>query len=453
MGESEGDGCMHSGVPKGDGPQAWIVVGLGFGDEGKGSMVDHLVRKTGAEWVVRFNGGPQAAHHVVTPAGVVHCFAQVGSGSFAPGTQTWLAAPMLVEPLALERELAVLESKGLRDIRSRVWVDPGCPLVTPYHAWLNQLRELSRGAAAHGTCGRGVGEAFADVASQAGLYVGDLANRAGLRARLQRHREQKLAALAGLAARCADRPAAAAILREAETPGLVDYLMHAYGAFCAHSGVRFAGAQGLRDALRQGRRLVFEGAQGVLLDRRHGFWPHVTPSDTTSSGAWRLLQWAGEGIDTRALGVLRAYATRHGAGPLPTEDAALAAWLPEPHNPDGGWQGRMRYGWFDGVLGRYALAADPRIDRLALSCADRLAGLPRWRFCSAYVGMADWPRGLDAQSTTRGLSAARPAYYEMQRPAADAQERLLATVEALLGRRLDVVSTGPAAVHKSWRGC
>lgn len=435
--------------------QAWIVIGLAFGDEGKGSMVDHLVRRIGAGLVVRFNGGPQAAHHVVTPEGQVHCFAQLGSGSFAPGVETFLSAPMFVEPLALERELQALEGKGLGDIRARLWVDPDCPLVTPYHAWLNQLRELSRGASVHGTCGRGVGEAFADVQGDRALRVADLLDPKGLAARLARHRDAKLTEMERIRAECADQEPARRVFEEAATPELPAYLLAAYGHFAARSGVRFCGPELIEKRLRQGERLVFEGAQGVLLDQRHGFWPHVTPSDTTAVAARALLKAVGHAAEPLTLGVLRAYATRHGAGPLPTEDSRLTTRLPEPHNPNGGWQGAMRCGWFDAAAARYALAADGAVNRVAVTCVDRLARLPRWRFGVGYLDQGTpWAPGLgdDPLERTRRMRQVRPVFLELENPGHPSAEAALAIMEEQLGRPVDVASYGPSRLHKRWRG-
>jgi adenylosuccinate synthase len=442
-------------------PAHWIVVGLGFGDEGKGSMVDHLVRRTGTRLVVRFNGGPQAAHHVVTPEGRLHCFAQVGAGSFSPGVETFLAAPMFVEPLALERELGVLEGKGLADIRARVWVDPDCPLVTPYHAWLNRLRELARGGEAHGTCGRGVGEAYADLREGADLRLSDLFRPAALPLRTRRLRDAKLAAMVALRGLCPEPGRCRDVLREAATPEVPGYLIGRYRHFVRDSGVRFCGPELVRDRLAAGRGLVFEGAQGLLLHRDHGFWPHVTPSDTSSRGAHRLLAQAGDPGAVHTLGVVRAYATRHGAGPLVTEEPVLAGRLPEPHNPGGGWQGPMRCGWFDAVATRYALGLDTAVDHVAVTCLDRLDALRELRLCHSYRmpagegggpvvdlgAIAAGPRGV----LTERLGRLRPEYLEIPRRGPAGEHALISTMEQLLGRALALVSSGPASGDKCWR--
>jgi len=440
----------------------WIVIGLGFGDEGKGSLVDHLVRQTGADLLVRYNGGPQAAHHVVTPEGQTHCFAQVGAGSFSPGVETFLAASMFVDPLALEREFQVLEDKGLRDIRSRMRVDSMCPLVTPYHAWLNQIRELARGQDAHGTCGRGIGEAFSDLDADSALRVGDLFEPLRLRRALRHQRDSKLAVMAEILPEVSRSDQGAAIYSQAATPEIPDYLQQRYSHFVRKSGIRLTGPEIIRSRLHDGRNLIFEGAQGLLLHKDHGFWPHVTPSDTSSSDAHALLKQTGNADVVRTLGVLRGYLTRHGSGPLVTEDLALASRLPEPHNSNDGWQGLMRYGWFDAVATRYALDLDPAVDHLAITCLDRMDALHELRLCHSYrirkgkgheriTELNEVSHHIPRTALTDLLTDCKPEYLEIEKPAESRQESLLSAMSELIGRRIDLISRGPASSDKAWR--
>jgi adenylosuccinate synthase len=143
-------------------PRAILVVDLAYGDCGKGTIVDFLARHTGTRMVVRFNGGPQAGHNVVTPDGRHHTFSQFGSGTFVPGARTLLSRFMLIEPYALLNETDHLRSLGVPDALDRLLIDGACPVITPCHQAANRLRELARGATAHGTCGLGVGEAVQD---------------------------------------------------------------------------------------------------------------------------------------------------------------------------------------------------------------------------------------------------------------------------------------------------
>ena len=138
--------------------KAIIVVDLGFGDSGKGTITDALVRQTDAAWVVRFNGGAQAGHAVVTGDGREHIFSQFGAGTFVPGVRTYLSRFMVLHPGGLLREAEVLEKKGVEEPLSRVVIDPGAKVITPFHQAANRLREILRGDSRHGSCGLGVGE-------------------------------------------------------------------------------------------------------------------------------------------------------------------------------------------------------------------------------------------------------------------------------------------------------
>ncbi len=368
---------------------AIAVVGLGYGDEGKGSCVDYFVRTTGAQWVVRFNGGPQAAHHVVSPSGQTHCFAQFGSGTLVAGVRTWLAHPMMLDPLALAKEQLALQRLGIHDAYTRLHIDPNCVVITPFHALLNRLRETLRGAARHGSCGMGIGEAWQDLA-RPGFPVlrwRDLAELATLAPTLATIQADKIAqaeALLATAETEASGAAAQAYLADLRLRHLPTDLAHTYHHLFHTSGITTAGAECLTLALAQQQAVIFEGAQGVLLDKELGFWPYVTPANTTFAPAAAVLaEIPGAGSLLR-VGVVRAYSVRHGPGPMVSEDAALTNSLPDQHNGLSPWQGAMRVGWFDAVMTRYALQAVGGVDRLALTNVDRLAGRARLQVCEAY---------------------------------------------------------------------
>lgn len=367
---------------------ALMVAGLGFGDEGKGSVVDWLVRRHRAELVVRYNGGPQAAHHVVLADGRAHCFAQLGAGSLVPGVRTFLSRYMLVDPLALKVEAEVLARLGEQPVYSRLIIDPRCVIVTPFHRLVNQLRELARGAARHGSCGRGVAEAQLD-SERGGLpviRVGDVRQPARLLSTLRLlwqvkidQAEQLIDEFGEYGEAQRQLPQLRALLDELRKPYRAAALAREYGALLGRRGIQLA------ESPPPVHTAVFEGAQGVLLDRDHGLFPYVTPSRTTLENAAALLdEWAPAARRTR-VGVLRAYATRHGAGPLPTQDAALTARLPERHNCDDLWQGGFRLGWFDGLLARHALRKIGGVDALVVTCLDRLAGLGPLKVADSYL--------------------------------------------------------------------
>ncbi|WP_240810070.1 adenylosuccinate synthetase [Actinomadura sp. WMMA1423] len=423
-----------------------IVVDLGYGDAGKGTVVDHLCR-TGAPpagpgspaplrgrlpmekvtAVVRFNGGAQAAHNVVAPDGRHHTFAQFGSGTFVPGVRTHLSRFMLVDPLALAAEADHLRAVGVPDALDRLTVDRDALLTTPYHRAANRARESARGAARHGSCGMGIGET-ASYALEHGdaPRAGDCLSPARLRRRLAAVRDWYLAAFPGGedvpdAGACAD----------------------AFTAFAER--VRIVGPGHLRALLRSGN-VVFEGAQGVLLDEWHGFHPYTTWSTTTFANAETLLAEAG--ASATRLGVLRAYATRHGPGPFVTEDPALTADLPDPHNGTGRWQGAFRVGHLDAVALRYALEVAGGVDGLAVTHLDVAGARPDLRVCRSYemdgerVGRLETgPPDLDRQAAlTRRLLAARPVYAPLGDP--------VDTIEGALGAPVVLRSYGPTSADK-----
>ncbi|MEY9872383.1 adenylosuccinate synthase [Streptacidiphilus sp. MAP12-33] len=406
-----------------------VVVDLGFGDAGKGATVDRLCRAMGATCVVRFNGGAQAAHNVVADDGRHHTFAQFGSGGLVPGVRTHLSRFVLVDPLALSTEARHLRSIGVADPFAGLTVDRRALLTTPYHAAANRLRERARGAARHGSCGMGIGEtaAYALANPEGAPTVGDCAAPLRLTARLAVLRERLAAELD--------------IAVERLGPPVEDCVL-AYRAFAAT--VRFTDEPYLAGVLRR-ERVVFEGAQGVLLDEWHGFHPYTTWSTTTFANTDALLTEAGAAGEALRLGVVRAVTTRHGPGPLVTEDAALDADLPEPHNATGPWQGAFRRGHFDAVAHRYALRAAGGADALALTHLDAATRAPRLRLCDAYRveggevrDLTPAPPGGLAQrrALTERLLRTRPA--RLERPA-DWPE----TVSHALGLPVLLTSYGP----------
>lgn len=439
------------------------VAGLACGDEGKGATVDALVRRRGLELVVRYNGGPQAAHHVVREDGAVHCFAQLGAGSLVPGVRTQLSRFMLVEPLALAREAAALERLGAAAPLRRVAVDAACAVVTPFHRLQGRMQELARGTGRHGSCGLGVGAAYVDAHNPRlpTLRFGELVGpAAALRGKLRLMQLMKLDQAEQLAQAHPDA-GLAPLLRELERATLVDDLIAAYAPIAA--AVTIDGGEGLRSALRdRPGRVIFEGAQGVLLDAELGFWPHVTPSRTGFAQAEALVAEAGAPPPLR-LGVLRAYATRHGPGPLVSESPGLTARLPEPHNAAGPWQGPMRVGCFDLVAARHALALVGGVDGLALTGLDRLAGLGPLAVCTAYadpdgeqIAALTWPPADREAQAARTAALMRCAPVLRALPGWDAPGlsapavAYAAALAEALGLALAGLAVGPRASDRVW---
>jgi adenylosuccinate synthase len=378
-----------------------IVVDLGYGDAGKGTVVDWLCATRDVRAVVRFNGGAQAGHNVVLADGRHHTFAQFGSGTLR-GVRTHLSRFMVVDPLALAAEAAHLERLGVADPLSLITVDRDALLATPYHVEAGRRRELARGEARHGSCGMGVGEVMAYW-----LEHGAAAPRAGDPPGVLMRKLHGLREALGV-----------------QGPPVEDCVA-AYRAFGER--VRLVDSS-FGEQLVSSGAVVFEGAQGVLLDENWGFDPYTTWSTTTFANAEELLG----GVGAVRLGVLRTYTTRHGPGPLVTEDPTLE--LPEPHNATGPWQGPFRLGHFDAVAHRYACSVAGGVDLLALTHLDA----PVSRMCVSYDPPVSFERDKDR---TARMMRARPFYEE-------GVSDWVAAVSDVMGAPVWIASHGPTAESK-----
>lgn len=445
--------------------RAAIVVDLGFGDSGKGLVTDALVRRLGASAVVRWNGGAQAGHTVVAPDGRAHTFSQFGAGSFVPGVRTYLASAVVVHPTALAVEATHLARVGVTDALARLAIAADARVITPVQQAMGRLRELARGDARHGSCGVGVGETVADSLARPDevLRMQDLASPIAARklARLREGKRDELAAL-GLDA---DDPRVRAEFGVFEDPSLDVRWLDA--ARAAVAGVETIAPEELGARLFAERALVLEGAQGILLDEWRGFHPHTSYGTCTTEPARALLAgFAPESITT--LGVLRTFATRHGAGPFPTEDPALAAGLVDPHNPAGPWQGGFRVGPLDLVLARYALAVSGEVDGLAITHLDALPKLDRiatgYRVSSPDPALFELdpeeptrvvclrpgrPRDLEHQAALgAALTKVTPDYEPFE---SRSESDFVARIEHALARPIRMTSRGPSSDQVTWR--
>lgn len=418
------------------GPRHILVAGLGYGDEGKGTITDWLCSPAQAEparLVVRYNGGPQAGHNVVTPDGRHHTFSQFGSGTLQ-GAATHLSQYMMVDPLALTAEAEHLQQLGIVNPYRSLTVDERALIVTPYHAAMNQWRERIRGDRRHGSCGKGIGETawMAENYPWTALRAAHcLQGHDFLRGWLTRLREQ-------FENRCPD-------LGDIPEP---EELADAYAAFGENITIT------VRDYIRyqlRNVRAVFEGAQGVLLDQVYGYHPHTTWSSTTFSNAYAILNEAGVySGDALHLGVTRAYATRHGAGPFATEDPALG--LPEPHNPPGEWQGRLRQGHLDLPALRYAIRVLGEVNAIAMTHWDTAAAHPELKACTEYKLDGEVYADLDFRGAP-GLAWREREGQRLARVLPDCApvewgdpDRANAALSLALGCPLGIVSHGP-----TWR--
>ncbi len=440
--------------------RGYIIVDLGFGDCGKGVLTDFLVRHFGADLVVRYNGGAQAGHNVIAPDGRHHTFSQFGSGTFVPGVRTYLSKHVVVHPGALLIEGDILVRMGVRDAFARLCLSDQALVITPFHQAANRIREIVRGDMRHGSCGVGVGEAVEDALSNAQdcVRVGDLANSLLLRRKLRSIREQKRAQLADL-----DATREASLAREWEVFKREDVIDTWISGI---SRIRELGLivpdSVLQDCLQRAETVVFEGAQGVLLDADRGFHPFTTWSRCTTANAHDILQTMAPGAIVHQIGVMRSYAIRHGAGPLPTETHALTSVVFD-HNKYNEWQGPVRYGWFDAVLARYALDVTGGVDFLAVTHLDVLSNVDAWRYCTDYKlqdGLDDrfvdhdlsngllrdlpLPNSLtlaQRERFTQALAAVTPVTETCD---AD-QRQVIQKIESLAGQPVGIISCGPRA--------
>ncbi|MEV6494689.1 adenylosuccinate synthetase, partial [Actinoplanes sp. NPDC051633] len=383
------------------------VVDHGYGDAAKGTVVPALCPTTGRRAVLRFNGGAQAAHNVVTASGRHHTFAQFGSGTFH-GVPTHLTRFMVVDPLALAAEAA-----SLGNPYHLLTVDEDALLATPWHRAANRARERRRGGERHGSCGMGVGETMEYALSHADApRVRDVLSPSRLRSRL----------------------AAVADFYGDVLP--LDAVVDAFTAF--GRAVSVVDSSYVSRLLREGP-CVFEGAQGVLLDEWRGWHPHTTWSTTTFDNVAALCP------SFTRLGVVRTYTTRHGAGPLVTE-APLDR--PEAHNGAGEWQGAFRVGHFDAVAHRYAVEVAGGVDGLAVTHLDRVA--PAMRMVTSYKG---WHRIVPGPFRDLTYQAALTARLERARPGSSHRPAdWSADIGAALGAPVMLESHGPATDDKKFRG-
>jgi len=428
-------------------------------------MTDTLARKTQSGLVVRYNGGAQAGHHVVTPEGRQHTFSQFGAATFLPGVKTYLSSDVIIHPGALLQEGKALAAQGVPDCFDRLTVSDRSLVVTPFHQAANRIHEMARGAERHGSCGVGIGEAYEDHLEDKtkSILSRDLGNKSSLIEKARNIREHKKNLLKE---RYGD-----SLLRgefEREWQFLTrDEVLDTWAQECG----QLAALITLLDEdeacrfLRTQETVLFEGAQGVLLDAKFGFHPYTTWSDCTMANAERLLSRFAPEAEVAKIGITRCHAVRHGPGPLPTETAEFRHQIRE-HNHANAWQGEVRYGWFDPLLINYALQVTGGVDALVVTHLDWLADLKEWTYCSAYEGMDENSVVRDLavlflkkdgspysslqkkEDLTRALMKAHPI-RESCRPESNA---VLDKIETLTRNLVAFASFGPTALTLQNRG-
>jgi adenylosuccinate synthase len=365
-----------------------VVVGAQWGDEGKGKIVDALSGE--ADIVARYQGGPNAGHSVIRNGRtiVLHL---VPSGILMPGKRCLIGNGVVVDLARLSEEVERLEALGV-DVRPRLGVSPGAHLILPYHRAVEGVAE--QGAGAIGTTGRGIGFAYRDKTARVGLRVGDLADRDAFVAQVDRN----------LVRARLEFPEATT-LRDMSGAALFEELMPLIAWVLP---LRADVSDELYRALREGRRVLLEGAQGTLLDVDHGTYPYVTSSAASAAGAP-----LGVGLGPRAvdhvIGVAKAYATRVGLGPFPTEmPEGEAARLREAGEEYGATTGRpRRCGWLDLPALRYAARVNG-LDELVITKLDVLDGFDEIRVADDY----EWDRrdGMAFPTSARELARCRPVW-------------------------------------------
>lgn len=426
---------------------ATCVVGLQWGDEAKGKIVDLLTDDH--DFVVRFNGGANAGHTVVV-GGKTFKFSLLPTGVLRPHVRSVIANGVVVYPPRFLEEVAHLRAAGIR-VGENLFVSDHAHVIFPYHMEEERLSE-QRTANRIGTTGRGIGPCYQDkVGRIGGIRVGELIHPDRLRERLGTIVERKnriLRALAegwGQGAKTFD---AAVLCREYMDYGeqLRSHIVDT--------------ARLLQQALNKGKRLLFESAQGSLLDVDHGTYPYVTSSNSSAAGVW-----SGSGVPARQLqriiGVVKAYTTRVGGGPFPTElddgPQGIGQRIRDAGHEYGTVTGRpRRCGWFDAVAVRYT-AALAGLDELAVMLLDVLSGFEELKVCTAYE--VDGERTDHFPADAFLLERCRPVYETLPgwrcdvskvRQRADlpgAARRYVDRLAELLGVRVSIVSVGPDRIQ------
>jgi adenylosuccinate synthase len=412
-----------------------VVVGAQWGDEGKGKIVDWLSER--ADVVVRFQGGANAGHTVVI-GNVEYKLSLLPSGVVRPGKLSIIGNGVVVDPWALVEEIDTMRDKGLDVSPNTLRLADNAALILPSHGALDRARDERRGDNRIGTTGRGIGPAYEDKVGRRAIRVCDLADAKALEWRVDDVLVHHNALLRGLGEPEVDRAELIAALN-AVAPKILPYAGPVWRL--------------LDDARRAGRRILFEGAQGAMLDVDHGTYPFVTSSNAVAGQAA-----AGSGVAPAAigyvLGITKAYTTRVGAGPFPTElTDAIGEKLGERGREFGTVTGRKRRcGWFDAVAVRQAIKTGG-IDGIALTKLDVLDGFDEIKFCTAYrCGGETYdyvPAGMTAQAALEPVYETAEGWRESTRGARSWADlpataiKYIVRLEELIGAPVALLSTSP----------
>ena len=411
-----------------------VVLGTQWGDEGKGKIVDLLTEKAAA--VVRFQGGHNAGHTLVIN-GEKTALHLIPSGILRDGVRCVIGNGVVLAPDALLKEIRALEDRGV-PVMDRLRVSHACPLIMPYHVALDQAREIKRGNAKIGTTGRGIGPAYEDKVSRRGLRVGDMYQPefADKLKEVMEYHNFVLTNYYGVDAVDYEETLAAAKDWAEQIKGIV------VDAVDLVHGIR-----------EDGGDIMFEGAQGTLLDIDHGTYPFVTSSNTTAGGVA-----TGSGVGPlyldQILGITKAYTTRVGSGPFPTElFDSVGEHLSVKGNEKGTTTGRARRcGWFDAMLVKHSIRVNS-INTICLTKLDVLDGLDTIRVCIGYED--ENGNRLNVPASADQFEKIKPVYKDLPgwkettfgaRSMADLPDNARAYirfVEDAIEAPIDIISTGP----------
>ena len=412
-----------------------VVIGTQWGDEGKGKIVDWLTDH--AQGVVRFQGGHNAGHTLVV-AGKKTVLHLIPSGILRDNVRCYIGNGVVVSPSALMEELEMLEKAGV-DVRSRLVISEACPLILPHHVALDQAREIAKGASKIGTTGRGIGPAYEDKVARRAIRMQELFHRERFAAKLGEVLDYHNF-----------------VLKNYFNAAIVDFHKTLDETMALAERIKpMVGdvPRLLYEANKAGQNLLFEGAQGTLLDIDHGTYPFVTSSNCTSGGA---ATGAGVGPHTLhyVLGITKAYTTRVGSGPFPTElFDDIGKHLAEKGQEVGSTTGRARRcGWFDAAALKRSIQING-VSGLCVTKLDVLDGMETLRLCVGYKlpsGTSDiLPVGAETLDECEPIYEDMPGWTEstvgIQRYEAlpQAARNYLKRMEELCEVPVDIISTGP----------
>ena len=418
---------------------AAVVVGAQWGDEGKGKIVDHMTEAS--DLVVRFQGGNNAGHTLVV-GGKKQVLHLIPSGVLQPHAKCIIGPGVVIDPWVLVKELRAIQADGLLDDPSRLLICERASVILPYHKKLDHLREAAAGKNKIGTTGRGIGPAYEDAVGRNAVRLGLLKDPVALRAQIEKNLVEKNALIAHYGGECVDLDEVVESCLE-----IGKELLPFLGDSCGY----------VAQALREGKRILFEGAQGTLLDVLHGTYPYVTSSHTIAGSVCTAMGVGPSSLD-RVVAVSKAYTTRVGMGPFPTELLnEKGDKLRSLGGEFGATTGRpRRCGWLDLIALKHAVQINGATE-VILTKVDVLSGLSGLEVCMGYrlqsgevvdylpwnldladiepiyEGIEGWEEDITGARALSDLPPAVLAYYKK--------------VESFIGVRISALSVGPDRVQ------